>query len=213
MKMAESTASPAKGRAVQVLKQCNVTLLAEGLQTSVLDAQFFPRLGEPQKVMQTPPLAVLEYGDYTFWVEVESRRAVALDTTGKSDDASPIAELMETYVKKTHGLKIAALGLNYFFELSLEEPGSAGKLILEKFLRDEVKKFGGQIQAAGFKLIQRRDEYTVQLAVDPIWNNPKALSILVNYHLDSPIAKLDIPKRFAHCSVEAPKLVEVVAHA
>jgi hypothetical protein len=212
MKMAESTATPTAGAAKQLLKQCNVTLLADGLQTSVINAQFFPRLGEPQKVIQTPPLAVLEFGEYTFWVEVESRRAVALDSTGDLNDASPIAELMEAYVKKTPGLKIVALGLNYFFELSLER--GAGKLMLDKFLREEVvKKFGAPIQAAGFKLILRRNEYTVQLAVDPVWNNPKALSILVNYHLDSPIDGLDIPKRFAYCATEAPKLVEVVANA
>jgi hypothetical protein len=211
MSMAESPVSPAAGTAKQLLKQCNVTLLAEGLQTSVLDAKFFPRLGEPQRVIQTPSLAVLEFRDYTFWVEVESRRAVALDTTGELNDTSPIVEMMETYVKKASGLKVVALGLNYFFELSLDK-GTAGKLIQEKFLRDEVKKFGGHIQAAGFKLVQRDNEYTVQLAVDPVWDNPKALSILVNYHLDSPISNLNLPERFARCAADAPRFVEVIAN-
>lgn len=211
MKMAEASAPPATG--VVKLKQCNVTLLAEGLQTSILDAQFFPDLGEPQKVMQVPPLAVLEFGDYTFWVEAESGRAVALDTTGEVDEASPIAALMETYVSKTPGLRVSALGLNYFFEILLER-GLAGKFILEHFLRPDVaSKFGEQVQGAGFKLIQRRGEYKLQLTVDPAWNKPKGLSVLVNYHLDAPGNDLRISQRFAQCAIEAPKLVEVITNA
>jgi hypothetical protein len=208
-------AAPPALNGTTVFKQCNVTIVAEGLQTSVLDAQLFPELGAPVKALQIPSLALLGYEKYSFWVEPENRRAVALDTTGQLTDRSPIVGLMEKYLEKVPGVNIAALGLNFFFEIVFQNPSV--NFMLEKFLRgDALSKLGsGAAVSAGFKVIHREKGYLRQLAVDPLWKNEKGVSVLVNYHVDAPTDPargLRLVERFAECVASAPILVREIAN-
>jgi len=207
--------APSPARTTTLFKQCNITIVADGLQTSVLDAQLFPELGATKKVLQLPSLALLEYEGISFWAEPENRRAVVLDNTGRLSATTPITRLMDRYLAKVPGVNVMALGLNFFFELVFEEPSV--NLMLHRFLqRDAMVKLGGEPASAGFKVSHEAKGYLRQMSVDPLWKNGKGVSVLINYHLDSPVTPgrgLQLQERFTDCMGDAPLLVAEIANA
>ena len=157
------------------------------------------------------PIGVLEFDQRSLIVEIASGRAVAADSTGRFDERGAAAELMQRYINKVPDAQIRAIGFNYFFEFAIEGDGVN---FVEKFLNKELAmKIGGQPTAAGFKIMQQRGPYLRQLIIDPVWNNPKVLAVGINYHLEAPLAKLNIPERFAECAAETPELIEATINA
>src|SRR3990172_2960046 len=98
-------------------KNCNITLVADGLYTSLVHSQFFPELAPAKNAVQIPPVAMLDFGNYTFLVEVEGRRAVASDLSGELNPTSPIVGMMKRFVREAKGATIRALGFKFTFDL------------------------------------------------------------------------------------------------
>jgi hypothetical protein len=199
------SASPAPNAVKANYKGCNVTVLGRGLQTQPLDPTLFPELGPHKTLIQVGPVGVLEFDRRSLVVQVEAQRAVAADS-GPFEENGTAAELMQRYIDKATGVQITAIGFNYFFEFVCDGDGVN---FVEKFLdKDRMIAIGGPPTGAGFKILQSRGPYVRQLTIDPVWNNAKVLLCGLNYHLDAPLAKINIPERFAECAAEIPKLIE-----
>jgi len=190
-------------------KACNVTVIADGLQSGVLDPSLFSELGPSKTVLQAGSLGILEFDRRSLIVETEAHRAVATDVTGEMG-VSTVAELMERYVNRVPGIQIRAVGFNFFYEFVSDDNVIS---FVEKFLNKELtNKIGGQLSAAGFKINQQRGPYVRQLALEPVWNNPKSLGVAVNYHMEAPLAPLNFRERFVECATETPTLIEAIIH-
>src|ERR1700722_4257464 len=69
---AESPSSPLQ-RAI--LKDSNITVIADGLNTALLSTVQLPQFGPPKSVFQLPQVGVVDFGKLSFLVFVDQRRA------------------------------------------------------------------------------------------------------------------------------------------
>jgi hypothetical protein len=196
----------------KTFKNCNITLVADGLSTSIVHSQFFPELGPAKSAVQIPPVATLDFGNYTFLVEVQGRRAIASDVSGELSPASPIVAMMKRFVREAKGATISALGFNFAFELAFEEPAIG--FTMEKFLQVErMKGLGKSLLGGGFKIIAQRDDHVLQVAYDPVWEKPLAVAFKVNYHFNNAGDRTwgDILDRFASFTGDAPRVLDEIS--
>lgn len=195
-------------------KNSNITVVADGLYTSLLHSNFFPDLGPAQNTIQIPPMAILDYGRYSFVVDVEGRRAIARDTTGELTAKSPIASMAKKFIETAQNVTIKAVGFNYTYELV--SPMPAAEFVVSRYLRGDVlPALGGEVVGAGLKLVTKKGDHLVQVSIEPVWANPLALTVLINYHHDSPGTGTwpGIIDRFGQFVADAPEVIERVANA
>lgn len=206
--------TPDTRKARTVFKQANITVVADGLQTSIVDASLFQDLGTPKNVLKIAPLSLLEFDKFGFLVEIDSRRAVAMDNSLELSPTSPISTMMEKYLRELKNVSVAAIGFNYLFEIVF---GTAVvEAISPRFLRMEsFVDLGKRVRSAGFKVISEEEDHLVQLTFDPLWNNPFAVSVLINYHHETPAPDVvaGVTARFSKYAAHAPGLVERMLNA
>ena len=196
------------------LKDVNVSVVADGLYTSLLHSNFFSDLGTAQNTIQIPPLAILDYGRYSFVIDVAARRAIARDATGELTIASPVASMMKKFIETAQNVTIKGVGFNYTYELISQAP--AAEFVVSRYFREDVlPALGGEVVGAGLKLVTKQEDHLVQISIETVWGNPLALTILINYHHDSPGMGTwpSIVDRFGQFVADVPQLIERVANA
>ncbi len=168
-------------------KTANITVVADGLYTSFLAADFFQDcIGEkPKSVIQISDFAVFEYERYKIVVQVDARRLIAVDNglQGSTTSAAPAA-IKKFLERGREEIKVQAVGLNYAYELQSKR-AIADVLLDEYFNRSSAQRIGEEIEFAGLKLAARKDGYVFQVGIEPVWQKPFESVVSFNYHFDS----------------------------
>jgi hypothetical protein len=169
----------------KLLKNSNITVVGDGLYTSVLHAQFFPELGPPKTAIQVPQVSVLDFGKYNFVVQVDERRAVVSDNSGELSANSQIPAMLQKFLLEAKNVNLSALGVNFTFEVLLDGPLCA--FMLARFLQPEpIKRFGSTFKSIGLKVMVDHGDSLLQLTIDPVWGNPTTALVTINFHHENP---------------------------
>lgn len=196
-----------------VYRTCNISLLADELHASTLQADWFSDLGQPKDVVKTSDVTFFDYETQTILVHTAGRRAVAADNSAQLVATSPIATMMDRVVRELKLSRVFALTFSFTFEAVFKE--EASKFLGEKYLRvDALGKLGKEVRGAGIRLVCNEDDHVVRLTVDSVAKNPFAISILLNYHHDSPPKAVytDIINRFGQYTADAPSFAGKIVH-
>lgn len=162
-------------------KALNITAVADGLTSAVISAGLFEELGPPKNVFQVPDLAVVDFGKYSLLVQADQRRVVVTDSTGELSVAGPAASIMSRAFRATPGVKVSAIGFNYVYELLVQ--GNGLDLVADYIKTDRFISLG-QLESGGFKVICRRGDRVLQFNVDPVWQQPSVLGVVINHHFE-----------------------------
>ena len=212
--MSDMGITPGRPLTRTVFKGCNITLVADAMTTNFLHANFFEDLGPAQSVTQIPSLCVIDFGRYSFIVNVDGRRAIAADASPELNEASPVMTMMTAFAQRATSALIKAIGFNFIYELGFSQP--ATEEFLGRFLRlERFAGFGSALLSGGFRVVAQSGDHLSQLTLDPVWDNPLSFSLKINYHFDSPGEGpwVDVVRRFPALTVDAPGLVERIIHA
>jgi hypothetical protein len=168
----------------RLFKGSNITLIADGLQPSRLHPTFFPELGTAKNSVQITTFGALDFGQYSFVVLVDNRRAIANDATNELSGLSPLAGMMKKFIRGLE-LTVEGVGFNYSFEVTFDGPAVD---FVQTFLHAErLTELGNRLQSAGFKTVHDCGDHLLQTALEPVWKQPNALTVLVNFHYERPV--------------------------
>lgn len=185
-----------------------MTVVADGLSSSTIVPSLFPELGPAKNVFQVPNLAVIEYETYNVMVQVEERRLVVTDSTSEPSIASPIAAMMSHALQASQGVKVAAVGFNYVYELLVLQ--GTGLELVASYINTERFRSLGTIESGGFRVTFHRNERLVQLNVEPVWKQPSMFNVVLNQHFENGQNWEPILARFEELTSETPDLLRQV---
>jgi hypothetical protein len=191
------------------VKGCNITLIADGLYSSLVGPKSFPELGEPRYNMQVPQIGVLDFGKYNLVIQVDEKRVLAADISGEMNASSPIPAMIRKCLQEGKELKVSALGFNFIFEAALDVP--LVDFLQETYVHKEsATRFGDSYASLGFKFSMVQLNHLMTLAVEPIWQNPKTTLATVNFHFDRPGAEMteELVQIYGKFVSVAPELIE-----
>jgi hypothetical protein len=195
----------------------NITVVADGLYTSILTSDFFfDLIGQPsQSSVQVPELGLVDYPRYQVAVQVEMRRLVAVDKNLRTTEKTALPDLITKYLDRAREVKVEAIGLNFQYQLKTNKPVS--ELLLARYFAAEriEREFGNDINLAGLKLATKKDDYTFQTTIDPVWDKPFESVVSFNYHFRRPFSGSvqSVIGRFRQFSCEIPPVLSELINA
>ena len=194
-----------------ILKGTNITAVADGLNTSIISAGQFSEFGSVKSFFQAPQMAVVDFGKYSFFVQVDQRKALANDNSGDLTSNSPVRSMMKRFLQDSAGLRLSAVGFNFTFESILDVP--LADFLRETYLQGEsIGRFGKSFQSFGFKLTVVRTDCLLQISVDPIWQNPTTALVVLNFHHEPPGPDISsrLVEMYGTLVGEAPGIVDQI---
>jgi len=184
-------------------KNLNITAVANGLNSSTVNANLFAGLGPVKNVVQIPGIAVIDFEKYNVLVHPDGKRVVVTDMTGEASLASPISTMMSQIISAMPDINITALGFNYSYELLVQ--GSTTEF-LESYLVLTRFQSLGNLQTGGFKISNQWKDRILHVSVDPVHNQSSLFSLLINHHFDGERDWLSILTQFKELTTEAQEL-------
>lgn len=169
----------------KLLKNANITIVADKLHTSFLSASLFADiLPNPQNLIQMPPFGLMEFGICNFIVDVDNRRVVINHNAGNIFD-SPAPKMAKKFVAEIKGPEIIAVGFNFTMNLTCDS--EFGKYSLDEFLNEKYKtKFGDGLSGIGIKAFIKKIPYNCIFSVEPNLLEPTHAMANVNFHYEIP---------------------------
>jgi len=196
-----------------VYRGSNITLLADELQASTLQQEWFQDLGQPKDVIKTSDITFFDYETASIFIHAAGKRAVAADSSSQLVATSRIAVMMDRIVRELKFSKVSALAFSFNYEAVFKE--QASKFLADKYLRSSaISSLGKDVRPAGVRLVSLEDDHVVRVTLDSVAKNPFAISLLLNYHHDTPSKAVysDIINRFGQYTAEAPSWAEKIVN-
>lgn len=187
-------------------KSSNIVIIADGLSSNAVAPATFKELGQPESAFQVQQVALLEYDKYSVIIQPAERRATITEKSGISP-ASPLPSMMLRIIAATDGIKVAAVGFNFWFDGVTEGPGIE---VMQQYINLDRFTVMGTIQSVGFKVAAKSTDKLVQLNVDPVFDQDSVLVATVNYHFQQPADSEKVLNSYRAMTVEANELMKRV---
>jgi hypothetical protein len=191
-----------------VYRGSTITLLADELQASTLQPGWFQDLGQPKDVVKTSDITFFDYETASIFIHAAGKRAVASDSSAQLAATSPIPVMMDRIVRELKLSKVSALAFSFNYEVVFKE--QASKFLADKYLRDSaIRGLGRDVRPAGIRLVSFEEDHLIRMTLDSVAKNPFAISVLLNYHHETPSQAIysDIINRFGQYTAAAPTWV------
>jgi len=188
-------------------KSSNIVIIADGLSSNAIAPATFKELGQPESAVQVQQVAMLEYDKYSVLIQPVERRATTTEKNGISP-ASPLPSMMSRIIAATDGIKVSAVGFNFWFD-GVTEGGPTIEVVQQYLNIDRFASIGA-VQSAGFKVASKSTDKLVQLNVDPVFGQDSVLVATVNYHFQQPVDSEKVLNSYRAMTVEAGELIKRV---
>ena len=169
----------------RILKNANITIVANKLHTSFLTPTFFSDfLPNPLKLIQIPPFGLMDFGTCNFIVDVDNRRVVISHNAINIFD-SPVPKMATKFVAEIKGTEIVAVGFNFTMDLTCDS--EFGKYSMDEFLNEKYKtKLGEGLAGIGIKAFIKKIPYNCIFVVEPNLLEPTHAIANINFHYEIP---------------------------
>jgi hypothetical protein len=187
-------------------KSSNIVIIADGLSSNAVAPATFKELGQPESAFQVQQVALLEYDKYSVIIQPAERRATITEKSGISP-VSPLPTMMSRIIAATDGIKVSAVGFNFWFDGVTEGPSIE---VLRQYINMDRFATLGAVHSAGFKVAAKSTDNLVQLNVDPVFGEDSVLVATVNYHFQQSVDSEKVLNSYRAMTVEAGELIKRV---
>lgn len=168
----------------KILKNANITIVADKLHTSFLSQSLFSDiLPNPHNLIQIPQFGLMDFGAYNFIVDVDNRRIVINDNAGNVS-ASPVLKMAKKFISEVKGPEIVSVGFNFSMDLTCDS--EFGTYSMNEFLKEKYKnKFQG-LSGIGIKAFIKKTPYICTFVIEPHFLEPTHAIANANFHYEIP---------------------------